>query len=195
MSTPPRLFSYVVDHDHGHSPNPTGGLCTLAFCKYNTAGRRNVVELAQKGDWVIGTGGASTGSAGHGRLVYAMRVTEKLTLRDYFRDPRFTNRAGNDTDLTGRTDMFALVSDHFFYFGSAAPKFAKRHAEHPIEKRGPHFRSDFSDDFITDFVTWLEERHDPGIHGSPCEPVDDEWGGYEPSNLSRKCSSRPRDKC
>lgn len=91
----PTLFSYVVEHDYGLSPNPAGGFCTLAFCKYNTAGRRNVVELAGVGDWVVGTGGSGPRSAGHGRLVYAMRVTEKLTLRDYFRDSRFAHRAGN----------------------------------------------------------------------------------------------------
>src|SRR5260370_22346988 len=81
----PRLFYYGVQHDYGLSPNPSGGFCTLAFCKFSTSGKRNVVELAEVGDWVIGTGGSHPVSAGHGRLVYAMRVTEKLNLRDYFR--------------------------------------------------------------------------------------------------------------
>jgi hypothetical protein len=52
-----KLFSYVVDHDNGFAPNPFGGLCTLAKCKYGTPAKRNVVELANEGDWVIGTGG------------------------------------------------------------------------------------------------------------------------------------------
>jgi hypothetical protein len=54
VNATPRLFSYVVEHDYGLSPNPTGGFCALAFCKYNTTGRKNVVELADKDDWVIG---------------------------------------------------------------------------------------------------------------------------------------------
>jgi hypothetical protein len=85
-----KIYSYVVEHDSGLSPNPTGGFCTLAFCKFTRDGiTPNIVELARVGDWVAGTGGKCGTSAGHGRLVYAMRVTEKMTLRDYFRDPRF----------------------------------------------------------------------------------------------------------
>jgi hypothetical protein len=193
----PRLFSYVVEHDYCLSPNPSGGFCTLAFCKFSMSARRNIVELAEPGDWIVGTGGAGPDSAGHGRLIYAMRVTEKLTLRDYFRDPRFCQRAGNLVELAGQTDMFALVSDHFYYFGATAPKLAKRHVDFPIEKRGPGFRSRFPESFIADFVLWLEDRYDIGIHGSPCvncsEGDEEPLGTGEPS---RKCPPRrPRPRC
>jgi hypothetical protein len=48
----PTLFSYVVHHDFGLSPNPYGGFCTLAFCKFRREdGMPNAVELAQLGDW------------------------------------------------------------------------------------------------------------------------------------------------
>lgn len=54
----PRLFSYVVDHDLGFSPDPFGGYCTLVYCKFSRDGKHpNIVELAQASDWVIGTGG------------------------------------------------------------------------------------------------------------------------------------------
>ena len=185
----PRLFSYVVEHDYGLSPNPNGGFCTLAFCKYNTAGKRNVVELAEVGDWIVGTGGSGPKSAGHGRLVYAMRVTEKLTLRDYFRDPRFTHRAGNVPDFAGRADMFALVSDHFFYFGAAAPMLATRHRDHPIEKRGPGHRSRFADEFATNFSAWLERQHRVGVHGRPCA------GHPEPDEPEPQCKSVQKGDC
>lgn len=82
-----KVYSYVVDHDNGYGPNPYFGLCTLCRCKYRKrrdVKRRNIVELAEVGDWVIGTGGASKQSAGHGRLVYAMRVDEKPTRWKYF---------------------------------------------------------------------------------------------------------------
>jgi hypothetical protein len=78
------IFSYVVDHDFGSEPNPNGGICTLCRCKFgetlemshkiggHISGRRNIVELAEKGDWIIGTGGSDLSkSAGHGRLIYA----------------------------------------------------------------------------------------------------------------------------
>jgi hypothetical protein len=91
-----RLFSYVVEHDLGFSPNPFGGYCTLAHCKFRRSPRRrNVVELATKGDWVVGTGGASQKSSGHRTLIYAMKVTDKLTLQQYFSDERFRGRADN----------------------------------------------------------------------------------------------------
>jgi hypothetical protein len=82
----PRLFSYVVDHDYGYAPCPFGGFCTLAKCKYGTikcknGTRRNIVELAEEGDWIAGTGGADLDkSAGHSKLIYAMRVDERISL-------------------------------------------------------------------------------------------------------------------
>jgi hypothetical protein len=115
MSKIQKMYSYVVEHDYGISPNPNGGFCTLAFCKFSEDGvRRNVVEMAKVGDWIVGTGGNSELSAKHGKLVYAMLVTEKMTLQDYCRDPRFKHRAGNEMHLAGSTDRSALISDHFF---------------------------------------------------------------------------------
>lgn len=68
-----KLFSYVVDHDNGFAPNPYYGVCTLAHCKFGRKGYKNAVELAKVGDWVVGTGGKGKKSAGHGKLIYAMR--------------------------------------------------------------------------------------------------------------------------
>ncbi|MDQ3119099.1 MAG: hypothetical protein M3Q89_05955, partial [Verrucomicrobiota bacterium] len=43
-----RLFSCVVDHDLGLSPDPFGGYCTLAYCKFSRHGTHpNIVELAR----------------------------------------------------------------------------------------------------------------------------------------------------
>jgi hypothetical protein len=80
------LYSYVVEHDTGKAPNPYFDFCTLCRCKYRECpeDRKNIVELVKPGDWVIGTGGAGKRSAGHGKLVYAMQVDEKLTRADYY---------------------------------------------------------------------------------------------------------------
>src|SRR5205823_3328006 len=82
---PRKLYSYVLDHDEGRAPHVSGGLCTLAKCKDRSPGsnRGNIVENARVGDWIIGTGGLGKRSAGHGKLIYAMRVTKRLTLADY----------------------------------------------------------------------------------------------------------------
>jgi Nucleotide modification associated domain 2 len=142
-----KLFSYVVDHDTGYAPNPYFGVCTLCGCKFEGRRRRNIVQLAKEGDWVVGTGGASTKSAGRGTLVYAMRVDRKLTRWKYFTDGGFEQKKpaatgtykqtrGDNQDprkdgknsfwreahrLSDRKDkQFVLVSQHFYYFGAKA---------------------------------------------------------------------------
>lgn len=164
----PRLFSYVVEHDEGRSPNPFGGYCTLAHCKFSSDGKHpNVTELAEVGDWVVGTGGRSARSAGHGRLVYAMKVTEKLTLEDYGNDQRFRRREDNRPADAHRTDRFALVSRIFYYFGANAVKIPRAFIEHPLEKRGPGFRyRNFDATFIAAFENWLSTRK-RGRQGNP----------------------------
>lgn len=166
-----RLFSYVIAYDEGVAPNPYGRCSTLALCKFGSPGRRNLVELAQPGDWVAGTGGAGPTSAGRGKLVYAMRVDEKLTLEDYYLDPRFEGRADNLVENAHSTDRYALISKRFFYFGSRAMGLGAiptRHLDHPFEKNGRGFRSDFSGEFVADFADWLGRTYRVGIHGDPC---------------------------
>ena len=70
----PRLYSYVVDHDHVFAPCPFDGFCTLAKCKYGTK-KRNIVEMAEVGDWIGGTGGvkAEERRARHADLRHAGR--------------------------------------------------------------------------------------------------------------------------
>lgn len=72
------LYSYVLRFDFGDAPNPYGGVCTLTICK--PAIRRT----AQVGDWIIGTGSkhSPVGDISD-YLVYAMRVSEKLTMAEY----------------------------------------------------------------------------------------------------------------
>jgi hypothetical protein len=150
-----KLYSYVVQHDNGYGPNPYFRACTLCGCKFEGAKkRRNIVQLAKEGDWVIGTGGADPRkSAGNGKLVYAMRVDEKLTRWQYFNDRRFERKKpsktgtykqarGDNQDprkdgenafwreaprLSDRKcQQFALVSWHFYYFGAKAVPIPER---------------------------------------------------------------------
>lgn len=170
------LFSYVVDHDTGFAPNPCGEFCTLVHCKHQArTGRRNVVELAQPGDWIIGTGGQSKRSCGNGRVVYVMRVDEKIPFRDYLRDGRFHGRA-DQVDL-GNGNQYALIAKTFFYFGrNAIPVSDIPTADlgHPIEKKGPGFRRDFPESFVRQFVTWVQRKYDVGMHGEPCASASKE---------------------
>lgn len=74
----PRLFTYTIPIDDGAAPNPFFGMCTLAICK------PGIRRVAQPGDWVAGLGSKKAPSGDlSGRLVYAMRVEEVLSLADY----------------------------------------------------------------------------------------------------------------
>jgi len=76
-----KTYSYVVPRDFGFAPNPFNGFCTLATCK------PVIRKGAVVGDWVFGTGSAELGC--NGRLIYAMKVTEKVTFDEYWCDKRF----------------------------------------------------------------------------------------------------------
>ena len=192
-----KIYSYVVDHDEGREPNPYFNVCTLCRCKFSKKaeatqgreGRKNIVELACKGDWVIGTGGTSKKSAGHGKLIYAMQVDERLTRWEYFTDRRFIQKKPErPRSEFERHKQFALVSWHFYYFGANAIDIPKRfRLEKPkgfrLEKKGPGFRSHFEPADILRFLEWLKRECKPGKHGKPCGKVVDELKG------SRRCKS------
>ncbi|MDR2056014.1 MAG: hypothetical protein LBQ10_09145 [Desulfovibrio sp.] len=70
------LYSYIVAHDMGFAPNPFHGVCTLACCK-------PVVRRAcAAGDWIVGI---TPKRCGH-KLVYAMKVEQKILFEDYWKD-------------------------------------------------------------------------------------------------------------
>ena len=76
------LYSYIVTYDTGFAPNPFFGYCTLVCCK--PAIRRS----ASVGDWIIGL----TPKAQGNRVVYFMRVDEKMTIAEYWKDKRFRQK-------------------------------------------------------------------------------------------------------
>ncbi|MBE8992378.1 hypothetical protein [Nostoc sp. LEGE 12450] len=73
-----RLFSYCLRYDDGAAPNPFWELCTLAICK------PVIRRAANIGDWVIGLGSTQSPIGNiNDCIVYAMQVTDKMTLRKY----------------------------------------------------------------------------------------------------------------
>jgi len=79
-----KIYSYVVAYDSGFAPNPFWGYCTLATCK------PNIRLKAKKGDWIIGTG--SVRNVGNHKMIYGMKVTEIMSLKEYGRHKRFANK-------------------------------------------------------------------------------------------------------
>ena len=78
-------FFYKVNHDYGLAPNPFHGYCTLAVCKSQIRNSRNL----NIGDWIIGISGRKIGA---GKLIFAMKLEEKITFNNYWNDKRFTNK-------------------------------------------------------------------------------------------------------
>jgi Nucleotide modification associated domain 2 len=175
-----KLFSYVVQHDTGYAPNPYFGVCTLCRCKYRKSKNKpqNIVERAKSGDWIVGTGGASKKSAGLGKIIYVMRVDKKIPRIEYYRNPTFTKKKQTNGGKQGdnmrpenffeETQQFALISRHYWYFGKKAIPIPK--AKFPdLEKKGPGFRSDFQEPYISRFTSWLEKHYKKrGRLGEPC---------------------------
>jgi hypothetical protein len=182
----PSLFSYVLAHDRGFAPNPHYGYCTLACCK------PVVRRSAEVGDWVVGTGSAN--NVGHDKLVYAMRVTEKLTFEEYSRDPRFKRKIPKPGAVSERGDniyykgkngrwkqregyhkekhmkhdlsgKYVLISDHYYYFGGEAVTIPKRFRG--VIKKGPGHKCRFEEGFVVRFFGWLEGKYEPGLMGNP----------------------------
>ncbi|MES2139928.1 MAG: hypothetical protein V4511_09460 [Bacteroidota bacterium] len=106
------MYSYLIEHDLGLAPNPFGKYCTLAVCKSEI---RKSKKLSV-GDWIIGTGSSAleetTKKRLKGKLIYAMRVTEKITLEDYWNDKRFQYKKPvmNGTLVT-------MYGDNFYHKG------------------------------------------------------------------------------
>ncbi|MBN3873640.1 hypothetical protein [Nostoc sp. JL33] len=73
-----RLFSYCLRYDDGAAPNPFWELCTLAICK------PVIRRVASIGDWVVGFGSTQSpiGNIADS-VVYAMKVTDKMTFQEY----------------------------------------------------------------------------------------------------------------
>lgn len=70
-----KLFSYCIPVDDGAAPNPFHGICTLVICK------PRIRSTAEPGDWIVATGAKKLGLAN--KVVYAMKVTEKMTMQEY----------------------------------------------------------------------------------------------------------------
>jgi hypothetical protein len=104
------IYSYLMDHDLGLAPNPFGRYCTLSVCKPEIR-RSSRLKL---GDWIIGTGSKaleeSTGRKLTNKLIYAMRVTDRISLETYWSDSRFQYKK---PVMNGT--LVAMFGDNFYH--------------------------------------------------------------------------------
>lgn len=100
------LYRYIVRHDAGTAPNPFSGWCTLAICK------PRIRKSARPGDWVIGFRSRTLAGikTDYGHVLYAMRVTERLSFEEYWLDSRFISRRPSRHNATP-DNIYRPVSD------------------------------------------------------------------------------------
>ena len=110
-----RLFSYVVQTDYGSAPNPFWNACTLVICKPKI--RRSAVV----GDWIVGTGPASSPLGDmRGMMVYAMQVTDKMSMPEY--DAWVRKHRPEKIPSSGSIDPRRHVGDAIYDFAEDPPR-------------------------------------------------------------------------
>jgi hypothetical protein len=195
----PKIYSYILKCDSGAAPNPFWGICTLTICK--PAIRRT----AKICDWIIGTGskrvkledGKYHDFSSH--LVYAMKISNKLTLTEYdsycrqFMKNKIPKRSDKDwkkklgdciydyskmgrprlrksvhnnknmkRDLGGE---FALMSDHFYYFGRKVRPFPG-YLKQIVKKTQGHLRIE-NEEIIRKFIKWISRFKKNKVYADP----------------------------
>lgn len=114
-----RVYIYVVDRDLGFAPNPFHGVCTLATCK------PGIRSTAKVGDWIFGVGGSNLKASG--RLVFAMKVSQKLTFNDYWLSEEFNSKK---PVRNGSKKM--MLGDNI-YFQKEDNSWQQAHSHHSLE--------------------------------------------------------------
>lgn len=115
-------FSYKIEHDFGLAPNPFGEYCTLAVCKPTIRNNKHL----QLGDWIIGTGSVKLKKLHH--LIFAMQLEEKITLEQYWDDPRFQYKK---PVING--SLVQMYGDNFYHRDPKTKKWKQENCAHSLE--------------------------------------------------------------
>lgn len=191
------LYSYVVRDDRGFAPNPDGGCCTLACCKWP------IRAHAQVGDWILGTHTTeerklkafAIGNPKAPRVCFLMQVAECMDFDTYFNDERFKAKRptpNNNGDniyhrVKGRyvqarnrhhcagdmvSDLKAdrvLIGSTYWYFGRKAPELPT-HLASKVVKKGPGRRKVTEARVISAVIAWAR-KYPTGKSGEPARPL------------------------
>lgn len=134
------IYSYKIDHDFGLAPNPFFGYCTLAVCKSQIRKNKHLTPSA----WVIGTGSKSIGKLHH--LVFAMRLEEKITINEYWNDPRFQLKK---PILNG--SLVQMYGDNIYHQDTENGEWIQENSAHSLEGGKPnedHKKSDVRGKYV-----------------------------------------------
>jgi hypothetical protein len=79
-----------------------------------------------------------------------------------------------------------FVSDHFYYFGEAAPKMPEAYRLLLRDRQGCRCNQD--PNVVDGFIQWLKRTYDPGVHG---EPRDRDRSGCRRDAAERAACTKP----
>ena len=157
-----KLYSYIVVSDDGYAPNPTDGVCTLAYCKWTLR------RVAQPGDYIVGLAGSEYRSRATTEwpIVYAMRVTGVCNFDAFQRDERY--RGHVHFNWNARAEIAksnsVLTSDDFVYWGGDGPALPRNLTDLIV---GRAYKCNFLPETVTAFIRWFEGQQDRGCLGTP----------------------------
>ena len=113
-------YSYVVSRDFGFAPNPFGEHCTLATCKPTIRKNANI------NDWVFGITPKEKGMGN--KLVFAMKVTAKITFNEYWNSPVFKYKK---PVLNG--SLKQMYGDNIYHFNDKLEEWFQADSHHSKE--------------------------------------------------------------
>lgn len=169
-----RLYSYIMTDDKGFAPNPFGSYCTLATCMPITR------RVAQVGDWIMAR---SSINEGH-KLIYAMKVTEKLTLDAYFNDPRFSYKKPNVNSIKPEEkcgDNIYWQDDKKVYHQTENVYHLSSEMNHDLGKKnkmGKHINA----------YVLIADHNNFYYFGKEAKPLPEKLQALIPGGISHKCN-------
>lgn len=128
----PKVCAYVMTVDSGLAPNPFHGICTLAVCTPNHM-RANL----RKDDWIVGIAGSNLrkklGHPDQWRIVYAMKIDEKIGLDKYYNDIKYKKKipqlTGSRIEMCG-DNFYKLIQNELKHTGQT-----QEHVDVDVEKQ------------------------------------------------------------
>ncbi len=193
------LRTYKMTSDTGFAPNPFHGYLTLATCK-------PYIRLkATIGEWIAGFSSKSLNGSdvGKEKLIYIMKIEEKISFSKYFKDPRFTTKKPKNEEeyiyavgdniyyegkqvirsiFHGKEDIendikgqFVLISKTFWYFGKCALEVSEE-VRPKVPKGTARYGIKTEGEKARKFIEWILNKFPlPGIYGPPHKFKDDSW--------------------
>ena len=134
------LFSYCIPCDDGAAPNPFEGVCTLTICK------PRIRHIAEVGDWIAGTGSVKARDGKRndtnlaGKLVYAMQVTEKMSMADY--DGYTKTRLPGKVPVFGGSVWWRKLGDSIYDYSDPEHPTLRRPCVHTPNNMASDLRGD-----------------------------------------------------